>query len=106
METEYLKIAEQATNYKTVRSLMNCVNTKTLKAAHLRQSNKRAAGVDGMTKDEYGKNLDENLENLVGRMKKFSYRPLPVRRTYIPKPGAIRSARWEYPPMRTSWCRE
>jgi RNA-directed DNA polymerase len=88
METEYLKIAEQATNYKTVRSLMNCVNTKTLKAAHLRQSNKRAAGVDGMTKDEYVKNLDENLENLVGRMKEFSYRPLPVRRTYIPKAGS------------------
>jgi len=88
METEYLKIAEQATKYKTVRNLMNCVNTKTLMAAHLRQSRKKAVGIDRMTKDEYEKNIEENLENLVGRMKKFSYRPLPVRRTYIPKAGS------------------
>ena len=38
-----------------------------------------------MTKDEYGINLEENIENLIKRMKKFSYKPLPVRRTYIPK---------------------
>ena len=38
-----------------------------------------------MTKDEYGINLEENIENLIERMKKFSYKPLPVRRTYIPK---------------------
>lgn len=88
METEYLKIAEQATKYKTVRNLMNCVNTKTLMAAHQRQSRKKAAGIDRMTKDEYEKNIEENLENLVGRMKKFSYRPLPVRRAYIAKTGS------------------
>ena len=28
------------------------------------------------------------MENLVGRMKRFSYKPLPVRRTYIPKLGS------------------
>ena len=66
---------------------MHCVNTATLKAAHLRQKKRKAAGIDGVTKTEYEKNLEENLENLVGRMKTFSYRPLPVRRTYIPKPG-------------------
>ena len=85
METEYLKIAEQAARYKTVQNLMNSVNANTLKAAHMRQSKKKAAGVDKMTKDLYEENLDENLENLIARMKQFAYKPLPVRRTYIPK---------------------
>ena len=29
--------------------------------------------------------VEENLKELVERMKRFSYRPMPVRRTYIPK---------------------
>ena len=31
------------------------------------------------------KNLEENLANLVKRMKNGSYRPNPTRRVYIPK---------------------
>jgi len=88
METAYLEIARQATTYKTIRNLMSSVNLETLKAAHKRQSKKKAAGVDQMTKTEYEKNLDESLENLIVRMKQFAYRPQPVRRTYIPKAGS------------------
>lgn len=88
METEYLKIAKQATTYKTVRNLMSSVNAETLKAAHKQQLSKKAAGIDRVTKDEYEKNLDENLENLISKMKQFSYKPQPVRRTYIPKAGS------------------
>ena len=39
-------------------------------------------------KAEYGENLEENVENLIARMKQYSYRPQPVRRTYIPKDGS------------------
>lgn len=88
MENEYRNIAEQAKTYKTVRNLMHCVNTNTLKAAHIRQQKHKAAGIDGVTKGEYEKNLDENLERLVDSMKRFSYKPMPVRRTHIPKPGS------------------
>lgn len=45
----------------------------------------KAAGVDGVTFAEYEKNLDANLNDLVARMKRFSYRPQSVRRVYIPK---------------------
>lgn len=45
----------------------------------------KAPGVDGVIIEEYGKNLKENLKNLVARMKAKAYRPLPVRRAYIPK---------------------
>ena len=48
---------------------------------------KKATGVDGVTKEEYGRNLEENLRDLSGRLKRMGYRPGPKRRSYIPKPG-------------------
>ena len=48
----------------------------------------KATGVDGVTKGEYGKNLEENLRDLSGRLKRMGYRPGPKRRSYIPKPGS------------------
>jgi group II intron reverse transcriptase/maturase len=60
---------------------------------HLRASYKEletgsAPGVDGVTKEEYGKRLEENLRELAGRLARFGYRPKPVKRVYIPKPGS------------------
>ena len=68
-----------------MENLMHHVNVQTLTEEHRRQSRKKATGIDGVTKDEYEANLAENLETLIERMKKFQYRPQPVRRTYIPK---------------------
>jgi retron-type reverse transcriptase len=45
----------------------------------------KARGIDGVRTEEYGQGLDENLKELVGRMKRQAYHPQPVRRTYIPK---------------------
>ena len=49
---------------------------------------KRAVGLDGVTKEDYGKNLEENLHDLSGRLKRMGYRPQSKRRSYIPKPGS------------------
>ncbi len=49
---------------------------------------KKATGVDGVTKEEYGINLEENLRDLAGRLRRMGYRPGPKRRSYIPKPGS------------------
>jgi len=49
---------------------------------------KRAVGIDGVTKEEYGRNLEENLQDLSERLRRQGYRPQPKRRTYIPKPGS------------------
>lgn len=68
-----------------MENLMHHVNVQTLMEEHRKQSRKKATGIDGITKDEYEANLMENLETLIERMKKYQYRPLPVRRTYIPK---------------------
>ena len=61
-----------------------------LDVANLRESydqlkRGKAVGLDGMSLEEYGKDLEGNLQNLVERLKKGSYKPQPVRRTYIPK---------------------
>jgi len=49
---------------------------------------KKATGVDGVTKEEYGRNLEANLQDLSGRLRRMGYRPGPKKRVYIPKPGS------------------
>jgi len=48
----------------------------------------KAVGVDGVTKEKYGEDLEENLQSLCDRLKRMGYRPQPSRRSYIPKPGS------------------
>ena len=50
----------------------------------------KAVGVDGVTKAEYGKDLEANLQDLSSRLKRMGYRPGPKRRSYIPKPGSAK----------------
>jgi RNA-directed DNA polymerase len=47
----------------------------------------RAAGVDGVGKEEYGRNLEAKLAELSAQLGRLGYRPQPVRRVYIRKPG-------------------
>jgi group II intron reverse transcriptase/maturase len=46
--------------------------------------------VDGVTKREYGENLDGNLRDLSARLKRMGYRPGTKRRSYIPKAGQVK----------------
>lgn len=85
MSTKTEEIRNQSMMYRKVQNLMRNVNEGTLTEAHQKQPRKKAAGADGVTKDEYGERLEENIQNLINKMKTFSYRPQPVRRTYIPK---------------------
>ncbi len=47
----------------------------------------KSPGIDGVTVSEYGERLDENIANLVARLKAKQYKPKPVKRVYIPKPN-------------------
>lgn len=49
--------------------------------------NKGAPGIDGITIEEYEKNLEENLIQLKTKVESWTYTPTPVRRVEIPKPG-------------------
>ena len=59
-----------------------------LRASYDTLSRKKATGVDGVTKEEYGKELEGNLLDLSDRLRRMGYRPQPKRRSYIPKAGS------------------
>ena len=81
-------IARQAARHEKVQTVMHYVNQETLAEEHKTQKSGKAVGIDGVTKEEYGERLGENIGELLRRMKSFSYRPQSVRRTYIPKAGS------------------
>lgn len=69
MENEKKEIARIAKKYAKVQNLMKYVNQDTLKEMYKRQPKNKAVGTDGMTKEAYGENLDENIEKLLKDMK-------------------------------------
>ena len=70
---------------RRVQNLASYINEDTMKAIHKTMDKNKAYGIDKVTKEEYEKNLEENLTNLVKRMKNGSYHPNPTRCVYIPK---------------------
>ncbi|MBI1860328.1 MAG: group II intron reverse transcriptase/maturase [Deltaproteobacteria bacterium] len=68
-------------------SLAHLVNNEMLLGCYLELKRNKAVGVDGVTVEEFGTNLNGNVSKLVDEMKSKSWRPQPVRRVYIPKPG-------------------
>jgi RNA-directed DNA polymerase len=67
-------------------SLLHHVTVSELKDSYLALKRQAAAGVDGVTWSEYKKNLDQRLADLHKRVHDGTYRALPSRRVYIPKP--------------------
>jgi group II intron reverse transcriptase/maturase len=66
-------------------SLAHLLDEGFLAACYRRLGRDRASGVDGVTWQEYGEHLAENLRDLVARLKAKRYKPLPAKRVYIPK---------------------
>lgn len=66
-------------------SIGHLINKELLMKCHEKMDGDKAVGIDGVTKEEYGRNLEENLDRVVERLKKKSYRPQPARRIEIPK---------------------
>jgi len=66
-------------------SLAHLLNAQFLGHCYYQLGRDRASGMDGVTWQEYGENLEENLKDLVARLKAKRYKPQPARRVYIPK---------------------
>jgi group II intron reverse transcriptase/maturase len=49
--------------------------------------NKGAPGIDGITIEKYEENLEKNLSQLKTEVMNWTYKPTPVKRVEIPKPG-------------------
>jgi group II intron reverse transcriptase/maturase len=75
-----------------VHSLTGRITAKLMRQAFQAVKRKRgAAGVDKVSIDLFAANLEENLAALMRELKTGTYRPLPLRRVYIPKgPGATK----------------
>ncbi len=56
-----------------------------LRKSYFKLKRASAAGVDGETWQDYGKELEQRLVDLSGRLKRGAYRAKPVRRVYIAK---------------------
>jgi len=67
-------------------ALLHHVSVDLLRSAYTWLKRDAAAGVDGVTWDEYGIELDRRLVDLHARIHRGSYRAQPTRRQYIPKP--------------------
>ncbi len=90
--TKLQRIAEKARNDSKCKftSLFNLMNEELLRGCFEGLRKDAASGIDEVTKEEYGQNLEANLTVLVGRLHRMSYIPHPVRRVYIPKLGSTK----------------
>lgn len=78
---------------RSFESLMHHFNEDSLKECYHELDGKKALGIDGIDKEAYGKDLNQNIAKLIAQMKNMAYRPGPVREHLIPKegkPGATR----------------
>jgi len=66
-------------------SLAHLLNEEYLRDCYRSLKRNKAVGIDEVSWEDYGKELDENLERLVTRLKRKKYKPIPARRVYIPK---------------------
>lgn len=66
-------------------SLSHHIDVEFLRAAYERTRKNAAPGVDGQTAEDYQRNLKENLQELLDRLKSGTYRAPNVRRVHIPK---------------------
>ena len=77
---------------KEFNNLMH-LNVESLRQCFDELDARKAVGADGIDKEEYRENLEENLENLITRMKRMGYRSGPVRQVLIPKAGKLNATR-------------
>jgi group II intron reverse transcriptase/maturase len=68
-----------------VTALLHHVTVDRLRAAYWALNPRAATGVDGVTGEAYGRNLEAHLQDLHARVHRGGYRPRPSRRAYIPK---------------------
>jgi len=89
MSPQLLEVVERARREPEGRfhSLAHRIDVPALERAYHRMRKDAAVGVDGVTKEQYGQDLESNLRDLHARMKAKRYRHQPIRRVHIPKDG-------------------
>ena len=85
--TKLERISKRASFRKD--TVFNCVghvvDLNLLSECYRELEGKKAIGIDGMTKATYGVKLEENLQNLLARIRRNGYKPQAARLVEIPK---------------------
>ncbi len=87
MSPERLEVAERARRQRqgTFSALARLIDVAALRRAYKGLRPKAAVGVDGVSKAEYGRDLEARLEDLHQRLVAKRYRHQPIKRVHIPK---------------------
>jgi RNA-directed DNA polymerase len=87
MSPQLRKVAERAKREPEARfhSLAHLIDREALARAFGRIRKDAAVGVDGVTKEQYGQNLERNLADLHERLRTQRYRHQAIKRVHIPK---------------------
>jgi RNA-directed DNA polymerase len=82
---ERIRIAARQRRKERFTSLFHHISIELLETAFSELRRDAAAGVDGLTWQDYERDLERNLEDLHARVQRGAYRALPSQRRYIPK---------------------
>ena len=87
METKLRRITEMSKQDAKIEftSLYHLLNKELLFMCHKELDKNKAVGIDGVNKAMYEEKLDENLKNLVSRLKNKAYKPQASLRIQITK---------------------
>jgi len=87
MSTKELQIAERARKHKAeaLHNLHDFIDSEFLIESYQMLNKRSAPGVDKVSWDDYGQNLQERSETLLGEFMTGRYRAPAIRRVYIPK---------------------
>src|ERR1017187_3245654 len=85
MSLGLLKVVQRAKTEPEGRfhSLAHLLDVPALMRAYRRMRKDAAVGVDGVTKEQYGQDLEGNLRDLHQRLVSKRYRHQPIRRVHI-----------------------
>jgi RNA-directed DNA polymerase len=80
---KWFQLYDKIADVKTLKEAWGRIEQRTKGGART-----RGAGIDGVTVAEFSAIAPEQLTALEGKLKKGEYRPAPVKRHWIPKPGS------------------
>jgi group II intron reverse transcriptase/maturase len=79
------QVAERDKQMRFTTLLHHIYNVDHLRRAYYALKREAAPGIDGETWQHYGEALEENLQDLSGRLARGAYRAKPVKRAYLAK---------------------
>ena len=85
--TKLERIGERSAENRGIvfNNIGHLINADMLKEQFQQLDGNKAVGIDKVTKVDYEKALDENINNLIKRIRRGTYKPKPARITEIPK---------------------